>query len=73
MSEAARPSLAVLVPCRNEEATLGTVVKDYRRTLPDAIVYVYDNESTDRTAKVARDAGRLPGPVEAIRGRVPGC
>ncbi|SEP04523.1 Glycosyltransferase involved in cell wall bisynthesis [Rhodopseudomonas pseudopalustris] len=54
---AAQPRVAVLVPCFNEEAAVATVVADFRRVLPDAAIYVYDNNSTDRTAEVAREAG----------------
>jgi hypothetical protein len=49
--------LAVLVPCFNEEAAIAKVVADFRSALPGAAVYVYDNNSTDRTAEVARAAG----------------
>ena len=51
--------IAVLVPCYNEEAAIGTVVRDFRRTLPGATVYVYDNNSQDRTVEVARAAGAV--------------
>jgi glycosyltransferase involved in cell wall biosynthesis len=53
------PRLAVLVPCFNEEAAIAKVVADFRAALPEAAIYVYDNNSTDRTAEVARDAGAL--------------
>src|ERR1700745_4041606 len=49
--------IAVLVPCFNEEAAVETVVADFRKALPAAQIYVYDNNSTDRTAAVAREAG----------------
>jgi glycosyltransferase involved in cell wall biosynthesis len=49
--------VAVLIPCYNEEAAIGRVVRDMRRVLPEAAVYVYDNNSTDRTAEMAREAG----------------
>jgi len=49
--------IAVLVPCFNEEAAVGTVVADFRKALPAAEIFVYDNNSSDRTATVARDAG----------------
>jgi glycosyltransferase involved in cell wall biosynthesis len=49
--------IAVLVPCFNEEAAVGTVVADFRKALPSAEIFVYDNNSSDRTAAVARDAG----------------
>ena len=56
-ASAARPRVAVLVPCFNEEAAVAAVVSDFRAALPDADVYVYDNNSSDRTADVAREAG----------------
>ena len=49
--------IAVLIPCFNEEAAIAKVVTDFRTALPDATVYVYDNNSTDRTALHARAAG----------------
>jgi glycosyltransferase involved in cell wall biosynthesis len=51
--------LAVLVPCFNEEAAIAKVVGDFRAALPEATVYVYDNNSTDRTAEFARAAGAV--------------
>lgn len=48
--------VAVLIPCYNEEQTIAKVVGDVRRALPDAVVYVYDNNSTDRTAELAKEA-----------------
>jgi len=57
MEEALR--YAVLIPCLNEEATIGKVVEDFRRVLPEADIYVFDNNSTDRTAEVARAAGAV--------------
>jgi glycosyltransferase involved in cell wall biosynthesis len=53
------PRVAVLVPCFNEEAAIAKVVGDFRKALPDATVYVYDNNSVDRTAATARDAGAV--------------
>ncbi len=53
------PRIAVLVPCFNEEAAVASVVADFRKALPEAAVYVYDNNSRDRTASVAREAGAL--------------
>lgn len=47
----------MLVPCFNEEATIGKVVNAFRAALPDAVIYVFDNLSTDRTAELARAAG----------------
>jgi glycosyltransferase involved in cell wall biosynthesis len=54
--------VAVLVPCFNEEVAIGKVVADFRAALPGATIYVYDNNSTDRTAEVARAAGALVRP-----------
>lgn len=51
--------VAVVVPCYNEELSVGTVVADARRFLPGATVYVYDNNSSDRTREVARQAGAV--------------
>ena len=53
------PRLAVLVPCYNEEAAIGKVVRDFRQALPDATVYVYDNNSRDQTMARAREAGAI--------------
>src|SRR3954464_6766303 len=49
--------VAVLVPCYNEEAAVATVIADFRKALPAAEIYVYDNNSSDRTVAVAREAG----------------
>lgn len=49
--------IAVLVPCFNEEAAVATVVADFRKALPTAEIFVYDNNSLDRTIAVAREAG----------------
>lgn len=49
--------IAVLIPCYNEEQTIAKVVRDVRNALPEAVVYVYDNNSTDRTAELAKAAG----------------
>lgn len=49
--------IAVLIPCYNESATIEKVVADWRRELPEAVVYVYDNNSTDGTDKLAEAAG----------------
>ena len=70
MSELA---IAVLVPCLNEEAAIGKVVADFRAALPSATVYVYDNNSTDKTVEVATAAGavvrreRRPGKGNVVR------
>jgi glycosyltransferase involved in cell wall biosynthesis len=54
-----RHRVAVLVPCYNEEAAIGKVVADFRAALPEAAVYVYDNNSTDRTVEAATQAGAV--------------
>jgi glycosyltransferase involved in cell wall biosynthesis len=51
--------IAVLVPCFNEEATIATVIADFRKALPSASIFVYDNNSIDRTIVVAREAGAI--------------
>src|SRR5689334_8445938 len=51
--------IAVLVPCYNEQAAIGQVVADFRAALPDATIYVYDNNSTDRTVEAAARAGAI--------------
>lgn len=54
-----KPSIAVLIPCYNEAATIQQVVTDFRAALPAATIYVYDNNSTDGTAALARAAGAI--------------
>ena len=56
-AEPAQPRIAVLVPCFNEEAAVATVVADFRQALPAAEIYVYDNNSSDRTSAAALQAG----------------
>ncbi|SOE80780.1 Glycosyltransferase involved in cell wall bisynthesis [Caballeronia arationis] len=51
--------LAVLVPCYNEAATIRSVVNDFRKALPGADIYVFDNNSTDNTLEIARNAGAI--------------
>ena len=51
--------IAVLIPCYNEEKTIEKVVTDAKRVLPEAVVYVYDNNSTDKTAEIALNAGAI--------------
>ncbi|MFC6705351.1 glycosyltransferase [Flexivirga alba] len=53
------PSIVAIVPCFNEEAAVAKVVTDLRAAVPEMEVYVYDNNSTDRTAEVAREAGAI--------------
>jgi hypothetical protein len=54
-----RHSVAVMIPCFNEEVAIGNVVADFRAALPDAVIYVYDNNSTDQTVAVARAFGAV--------------
>lgn len=51
--------VAVLIPCYNEAPTIGKVVKDWKKALPEAKIYVYDNNSTDDTVKLAKQAGAI--------------
>lgn len=51
--------IAVLIPCYNEAQTIAKVVKDYKKVLPSATIYVYDNNSTDDTVKLAKKAGAV--------------
>lgn len=51
--------IAVLIPCYNESKTIQKVVEDFKRELPDATIYVYDNCSTDNTAEIANKAGAI--------------
>ncbi len=51
--------IAVLVPCYNEAQTIAKVVTDFKAALPEAVIYVYDNNSTDNTAELARNAGAV--------------
>lgn len=60
--------VAVLVPCYNEQAAIAQVVEQFRAALPDAVIYVYDNNSKDGTADVARAAGAIVG-VETRQGK----
>ena len=51
--------IAVLIPCYNEAKTIKKVIKDYKKVLPEADIYVYDNNSTDKTDKIAKKAGAI--------------
>jgi len=51
--------IAILLPCYNEEQTIGKVIDDFRSELPNADIYVYDNNSSDRTSEVAREHGAI--------------
>jgi Glycosyl transferase family 2 len=53
------PSIAVVIPCHNEQSSVARVVRGFRAALPDAVVYVYDNASSDRTAEVAAASGAV--------------
>jgi glycosyltransferase involved in cell wall biosynthesis len=65
--------ISVLIPCHNEEATIAEVISDFKRNLPQATIYVYDNASTDRTVEAAAAAGAvirhetLPGKGNVVR------
>lgn len=67
------PQIAVLIPCYNEEATIAQVIAAFRAALPHAAIYVYDNNSSDRTPEIARAAGaivrreRLQGKGNVVR------
>ncbi|MCF0143176.1 MAG: glycosyltransferase [Parasporobacterium sp.] len=64
---------AVLIPCYNEATSIASVIKDFKKVLPEAVIYVYDNNSTDGTADIAKEAGaevrfeRLQGKGNVIR------
>ncbi|HYI00147.1 glycosyltransferase family 2 protein [Hyalangium sp.] len=72
-AEAARPRIAVLIPCYNEEATIAQVTAGFRAALPAATIFVYDNNSGDKTAQRASEAGavvrqeRLQGKGHVVR------
>src|SRR5205807_613110 len=54
----ARPRIAILIPCLDEELTIGGVIEQFRKELPQAKIYVFDNNSTDHTVERAREKGR---------------
>ena len=54
-----KPTVAVILPCYNEEAAIAQTIEGFRKALPDAAIYVYDNNSRDRTIEVARAAGAV--------------
>ena len=54
-----KSKIAVLIPCYNESKTIAKVVKDYKEALPEADIYVYDNNSTDNTDEIAKKAGAI--------------
>lgn len=51
--------IAVLIPCYNEATTIGKVIADFKASLPEGVIYVYDNNSTDNTVQIAADAGAI--------------
>ena len=51
--------VAVLIPCYNEELTIGKVMDDFKKSLPEAVIYVYDNNSKDKTAEIAKAHGAV--------------
>jgi glycosyltransferase involved in cell wall biosynthesis len=59
MSNLSCSRIAVLIPCYNEEVAIKNVVEDFKKAIPSAIVYVYDNNSTDNTVSVAKKAGAI--------------
>jgi glycosyltransferase involved in cell wall biosynthesis len=59
---------AVLIPCHNEEQTIAAVVRAFRASLPDATIYVYDNNSNDATSRIAENAGAIVRP-EPMQGK----
>ena len=61
-------TIAALVPCYNEAMTIAKVCDDFKKYLPEATVYVYDNNSTDDTAKIAREHGAVVK-LESRQGR----
>lgn len=54
-----KKKVAILIPCYNESKTIEKVIKDYKKVLPDADIYVYDNNSVDGTDKIAKKAGAI--------------
>lgn len=51
--------IAVLIPCYNESRTIKKVIEDYKKVLPEAKIYVYDNNSSDDTDKIAKETGAI--------------
>jgi len=58
--------IAVIVPCRDEAASISNVVRDFRTALPGATVFVYDNNSADETAAIAREAGAVNADIYVL-------
>jgi len=59
LADPAAARIAVTIPCYNEAVTIAKVIADFRTALPGAVIYVFDNNSSDNTAQVARDAGAI--------------
>ncbi len=59
MNNLANQRIAILVPCYNEALTIAAIVRDFQTCLPDALVYVFDNNSADETVRIAREAGAI--------------
>jgi glycosyltransferase involved in cell wall biosynthesis len=59
VSAGRRPRTAILIPCFNEAPTVARVIADFRAALPEAVIYVYDNNSTDGTVKIAAESGAV--------------
>ena len=62
-------NIAVLIPCKNEEMTIEKVVNDFRKQLPQAMIYVFDNNSTDNSAMLALKSGSIVIPLFSVRKR----
>ena len=62
------PQIAVLIPCLDEAAAIGKVIADFRAALPAALIFTYDNGSSDRTVEIARAAGAIVR-EEPLRGK----
>ena len=71
-ARAAAPRVAILIPCYNEELTVAEVIHQFRNQMPAADIYVFDNNSSDRTVERARSAGATNRPGAASRQRVCG-
>ena len=73
MAAKQQPRIAVLLPCYNEEAAIGATVAGFREALPDATIYVYDNNSRDRTRRDRGRRGRDRPHRDASRARAMSC
>ena len=58
-TESMMDKIAILIPCYNEAKTIGKVIDDWKRSIPEAVIYVYDNNSKDETAAIAKNAGAV--------------